>query len=681
MKKNKKNWIKLLLLYNIINLTFTFLFFPLVTQILSYPPNSINNILQIDINGLTYNQQYLIIIILSLFIENLFLFFFIKTINKLQDNISKINNSDVTNLYYELAKKVFNIPLKIYLIQVLIPTIAIAVTFSSLNGDILITLKVCAVFFSIFTLIASVAYIFSKKILNNILITIFYEATKTNILDTNFKKYLKRSTIMNSVFMVAIPMSIVTSLFVSLIAYSTLINEKGDLTYQIYEQHLSQMDSSYYGSNNQIINILENTLSKIDVVTPNDTYFILTPDNNSITSDNKNLSEFFIKYIKYISIDINHNNRTYDFYGQDYQGVFKIINVNNVNWIIGFRYCLSSGNMALSSCITVISLLLLNIILLTYCSKFISFDINRVSNALDKISNLKNDDYLNYKLPITSNNEIGDLVQSFGKIQILNKNYISKIHDSQDKLMEKERLASLGQLIGGIAHNLKTPIMSISGAAEGLKDLVNEYDSSIEDSEVTFNDHHEIAKDMQKWISKIKEYDEYMSDVITVVKGQAVTLSEDQEINFTIEELVKRVNILMKHELKNALIDMNVNTFDNNELEIHGNINSLVQVINNLISNSIQAYNGQTNKKIDLLVKTQDTHLIISVTDYGSGISKEVQDKLFKEMITTKGKNGTGLGLFMSYSTIRAHFNGKMTVESELNKGTTFNIILPIANK
>ena len=55
-----------------------------------------------------------------------------------------------------------------------------------------------------------------------------------------------------------------------------------------------------------------------------------------------------------------------------------------------------------------------------------------------------------------------------------------------------------------------------------------------------------------------------------------------------------------------------------------------------------------------------------------------VKEKLFKEMITTKGKNGTGLGLYMSYSTIRAHFNGDIKVESEKGKGTTFSIILPL---
>ena len=252
------------------------------------------------------------------------------------------------------------------------------------------------------------------------------------------------------------------------------------------------------------------------------------------------------------------------------------------------------------------------------------------------------------------------------------------IKNNQDILMERERLASLGQLIGGIAHNLKTPIMSISGAAEGLTDLVKEYDSSIDDPEVNSQDHHDIAKDMNEWIVKIKEYTEYMSDIITAVKGQAVTLSETDNISFDIDELVKRVDILMKHELKNALIYMNVQMNAPKSTKIHGDINSLVQVINNMISNAIQAYNGKTEQNIDLILNKVDSNLVISIKDYGCGLPQKVKEKLFKEMITTKGKNGTGLGLYMSYSTINAHFNGNITFESEEGKGTTFNIILPL---
>lgn len=124
------------------------------------------------------------------------------------------------------------------------------------------------------------------------------------------------------------------------------------------------------------------------------------------------------------------------------------------------------------------------------------------------------------------------------------------LKDNQDILIERERLASLGQLIGGIAHNLKSPIMSISGATEGLTDLIKEYEESIVDKDVTIDDHLAIANDMKDWISKIKSYLEYMSDIITAVKGQAVALSENTVDSFTVEELTKRVDILMKHELK-----------------------------------------------------------------------------------------------------------------------------------
>ncbi|MEI3357347.1 MAG: HAMP domain-containing sensor histidine kinase [Clostridia bacterium] len=163
-----------------------------------------------------------------------------------------------------------------------------------------------------------------------------------------------------------------------------------------------------------------------------------------------------------------------------------------------------------------------------------------------------------------------------------------------------------------------------------------------------------------------------MSDIITAVKGQAVTLSETEDMSFDVEELLKRVNILMRHELKNAIVYLNVSMKTNENIIIHGDINSLVQVINNMVSNAIQAYEGKTEQNIDLIVDKQDNNLLISVRDYASGLPKKVKEKLFKEMITTKGKNGTGLGLYMSYSTIRAHFNGNILVDSEEGKGSNF---------
>ncbi len=275
-------------------------------------------------------------------------------------------------------------------------------------------------------------------------------------------------------------------------------------------------------------------------------------------------------------------------------------------------------------------------------------------------------------------NSIKNKDEFIGVLILLNditehKNDLQTIKNNQEILIERERLATLGQMIGGIAHNLKTPIMSISGAAEGILDLVNEYRSSIDDPEVTIEDHKDIANDMEEWIKKIQSHLAYMSDVITTVKGQAVAFSDNKTFtSFTIDELIKQVNILMKHELSHALIELEETIDVPSDMTVKGNINSLVQVVNNIISNAIQAYNGKAGEKIILDIYKDKTLLVLKIQDFAGGLPDIVKQKLFKEMTTTKGKNGTGLGLFMSYSNIKAHFNGNIRYETRKRKRYIF---------
>lgn len=255
---------------------------------------------------------------------------------------------------------------------------------------------------------------------------------------------------------------------------------------------------------------------------------------------------------------------------------------------------------------------------------------------------------------------------------------LQTIKNNQDILIERERLATLGQMIGGIAHNLKTPIMSISGAAEGILDLVNEYKSSIDDKEVTIEDHLEIAGEMEDWIKKVQTHLSYMSDVITTVKGQAVAFSDNTSFtSFTIDDLIRQINILMKHELSHSLVELEETLEVPGDTVVKGNINSLVQVVNNIISNAIQAYDGKLGQKVVLDIYNDNSMIVLKIQDNAGGLPDNVKNKLFKEMITTKGKNGTGLGLFMSYSNIKAHFNGNIRFETKKGKGTTFFIEIP----
>jgi signal transduction histidine kinase len=381
----------------------------------------------------------------------------------------------------------------------------------------------------------------------------------------------------------------------------------------------------------QILNNLPISLNKI-VNHISDGYVVLN-EKNIITNYNETFKQIF--NIEHMNIKGSH--------------VFDLLKIEQFGGIDEETLI-----RALKSVIDSNTTLILNLDF-PYIEKFLSLE----------ISGIKSDNVFVGSIIL-----IKDLTQHYKDMELIKSN--------QDILIEKERLASLGQMIGGIAHNLKTPIFSISGAAEGLTDLINEYRTSIDDKSVTIEDHKAIANDMDEWVGKIKEYLSYMSDVITAVRGQAVTLTNNTDEIFTIEELVKRINILIKHELKAALVTLNVNIQTDKSFEMHGNLNSLVQVLMNILSNAIQSYNGTPDQEINLSIFKENKKLIITIEDHGCGMPESIQEKLFNEMITTKGKKGTGLGMFMSYSNIKAQFDGDIKFTSEEGVGTTFNIILPI---
>lgn len=634
----------------------------LLPVLLNYAPGSINTDFDVKMSYISYTQQFLIIglVIISI------IFITIKLLLKDIDywyihNKNTSINADKKTIS-NIRKKCFNLPYLVFLVEVLLPSLGIScVVFLTGSHHSIMIIKILILIISLTFLLAIFTYIFSKDLYGEILASTYKEGIDLST----------RINLRAKIFFQIFPAFLSVILITSFIGYSRSVKAKEDIFFKIYSEKLHSMfDTNTVYSIDEVINKL-NTISYYN---ENDFCFIISNDKVIYSSDIMP-SDFMISYTTELSKE--YNGRTYDSYGVDTQGATIYIQTTNGPCYICIAYSISSLETLNFLLCNALILIILIIFVLYYFAKSISQDITRVTYGLNNISNNSKLLY-NKKLPVISNDELGDLVIAFNKVQELARKQVTQIQNNQSMLMERERLASLGQLIGGIAHNLKTPIMSISGAAEGLTDLIKEYDSSIGDPEVNNQDHHDIAKDMSSWVEKIKNYTSYMSDIITAVKGQAVTLSETEDMSFDIEELLKRVNILMRHELKNAIIYLNISMKTDENIVIHGDVNSLVQVINNMVSNAIQAYDGKTGQNIDLIVDKQDNNLLISVKDYASGLPKKVKDKLFKEMITTKGKNGTGLGLYMSYSTIKAHFNGNILVDSEEGKGTTFTIVLPL---
>ena len=259
------------------------------------------------------------------------------------------------------------------------------------------------------------------------------------------------------------------------------------------------------------------------------------------------------------------------------------------------------------------------------------------------------------------------------------KRTMEQVQESRNRMMEQERLAFIGQLTGGLAHNLKTPIMSVSGCSVAIEKLIQECQDSLGDPEVLLEDYREIYGEMMDWILKIRESCKYMSDIITAVKGQTTSVKDAEGDSFILRKLMQRAILLMQHEAKLNHCVLKVDQPEDVDYMLKGDINCLVQVMNNLISNAIDAQK-ETGGEIHLIVQAQAEELRFFVKDRGSGIPPEILDKLFKEMTTSKGTKGTGLGLYISNSLVRSAFGGYMWAENDPVAGSSVGVAIPMKN-
>ncbi|HEX2925823.1 MAG TPA: ATP-binding protein, partial [Ruminiclostridium sp.] len=247
------------------------------------------------------------------------------------------------------------------------------------------------------------------------------------------------------------------------------------------------------------------------------------------------------------------------------------------------------------------------------------------------------------------------------------------------QLVEAEKLASLGVLIGGIAHNLKTPLMSSAGGVLILKRNIEELIRLIKDKEEykENSSYEESVAEMYLWLDRIKQYLKYMSDIITAVKGQTVSVISNEAFRFSLAELIEKIELIMSFELKKYECTFEKRILCSESLILNGDINSLAQVFNSLITNAIEAYAGNSGAVI-FEVSVKGGFLIFVIQDYGMGIPSDIQAKLFKQMTTTKGVKGTGLGLYISNSIVKAKFNGSIKFISKEGEGTTFFVSIPV---
>lgn len=231
-----------------------------------------------------------------------------------------------------------------------------------------------------------------------------------------------------------------------------------------------------------------------------------------------------------------------------------------------------------------------------------------------------------------------------------------ELEATQRQLMQSEKLASVGRLAAGIAHEINNPLTPIRLILEGILEDI-EYGDEIR------------VEDIQRILESVIR-------IKTIVERlQQFTRMPHQDIAmqaFGVNQVIHNVIELTRKVLEQADIKLHL---DVQPARIIGNTDQLEQVLLNLVLNAHTAIGQHGN--ITVKCHSANDEVTISVTDDGVGIPKEIVNQIFEPFMTTRDE-GTGLGLFVSYAIVQNH-QGQIQVESQPQRGTTFRIILPRA--
>jgi signal transduction histidine kinase len=248
---------------------------------------------------------------------------------------------------------------------------------------------------------------------------------------------------------------------------------------------------------------------------------------------------------------------------------------------------------------------------------------------------------------------------------------------NQARLLVAEKMASLGRLTAGIAHEMNTPLAAVRGALAGLTELAKEYESSIAEPGVTPDDHREITREMQQVIQLAEKATARATDFVQSIKSQTRSLGAPAAEYFDAVPVIQDALVLLGYTLRHAKC---VESFEAGakRVELYGSPGRLTHIVTNLVTNAIEASAAKGGGPITVRLTPGPKGVELKISDEGQGIAPEVLPKIFDPMFTTKPfGEGTGLGLTIVHDIVTSEFGGTIDVESQVGVGTTFIILFP----
>ncbi len=248
------------------------------------------------------------------------------------------------------------------------------------------------------------------------------------------------------------------------------------------------------------------------------------------------------------------------------------------------------------------------------------------------------------------------------------ENALKSLKETQVQLIQVEKMAAVGQLAAGVAHELNNPLGGILGYSQFALEKINQKPFS------QFS--QEDSADFLQYLGDIEQQTRRCRSIIqNLLKFSRASRKEEFEPT-DVNQVIKETLSFTKHQVEKKKVRLLQNLQERLPL-IEGNASQLQQVFTNLILNAVHAMPQGGTLTISTMMNKDEKRIEISFTDTGVGIGQENMDKIFEPFFSTKKVGeGTGLGLSVSYGLIKNH-RGEIQVTSEQDRGTTFTVFLP----
>jgi len=255
---------------------------------------------------------------------------------------------------------------------------------------------------------------------------------------------------------------------------------------------------------------------------------------------------------------------------------------------------------------------------------------------------------------------------------------LDNLMETQNQLVESEKMASLGRLVGGVAHELNTPIGICITAISHLQDETKKFNGAFLDSGLTKSDFCQFINASNQSTEIITSNLERASDLVKNFKLISVDAKAQLVHAFNLMEYFKNLIATLHSQI--ARTEFEVQVMGDNNLFVETDPGILSQIITSLLTNALlhAPIEGQSGK-IVLDIQSRERILYLTFSDDGRGMSEDISTMIFEPFFTTqRGSGGSGLGMYIVYNLVTQALSGDITCESSEGKGTTFTVSFPI---